>query len=128
MGGVHVSFWRVAFLLTALTLLATELFQGPGFWGSYVRDVVGPALFYMFFRGLHRPVGPRAAESFFSAGRTALLLFGACLMIEGIQYLEWYSGYFDPYDLVAYGAGILSCYLLDRATSGDGLRPNPTAA
>ncbi len=123
-----VRFWRTAFFLSAMTLLATELFRGPGFWGSYVRDVVGPALFYIFLRGLHRPAGPRGGANFFSAGRTALLLFGACLAIEGIQYLEWYSGYFDPYDLAAYGGGIFSCFILDRMTSSDGLRPHPTAA
>jgi hypothetical protein len=121
----QVRFWKAALLLLALTLFATELFQRPGFWGGYVRDIVGPPVFYVFLRGLHRPMGPRDAGCFFSASRTALMLFGACLVIEGIQYFELYSGYFDPYDLVAYGAGILACYTLDRVFTENRRRANP---
>ena len=49
---IHV--WRTAIFILGAIVLATEVFEVPGFWSSYARDLVGPAVIYLLFRGRHR--------------------------------------------------------------------------
>ena len=39
---IHV--WRTAIFILGAIVLATEVFEVPGFWSSYARDLVGPAV------------------------------------------------------------------------------------
>ena len=94
--------------------LATELIERPGFWSSYVRDIVGPAAIYILLRRLHRPAKSQALSQNFSPEVAAAVILGICFLIEISQYLDLYEAHFDPYDFVAYVSGVLPCYVADR--------------
>ena len=40
-------FWKITLILLCLTGLSTGIFKIPGFWTSYVLDIVGPAWCYI---------------------------------------------------------------------------------
>ncbi len=46
--------WTAIVVVLVAVLLATEVMERPGFWSNYARDLVGPPLIYILFRGLHR--------------------------------------------------------------------------
>ena len=105
--------WRLTFLVAMVVGLAAENYPRPGFWGSYVFDIAGPVWAYIICRGLHsRP--PRPLWRQFTPEVAAAFLIGFCFLLEGGQYLGLYRGRFDAYDLVAYVAGVLPCYVADK--------------
>ena len=93
--------------------LATGAFPVPGFWSSYVLDMVGPAWIYILFRGLFRPE-PTAFSKYFTPEITVVSFTAICFLIEGAQYLQIYESHFDPLDFLAYVSILWPVYLIDR--------------
>jgi hypothetical protein len=109
------------FLLTAaLNLLHIR----AGFLTNYLADLTVPALLYVLSRGLV-PSKQRGFPFLFRPmrwlGRTperaACFFFLASTATEASQ-IYWPHGFFagryDPWDIVAYGAGLSACYCFDR--------------
>jgi hypothetical protein len=115
-----VAYWTLmaAFLLaTALNLLHVR----GGFLTSHLADLTVPSLLYV----LSRDLVPGKRPSFFSLmrwlGRTperaAAFFFLASTATE-LSQIAWPRGFFagryDPWDVVAYGVGLLICYGFDK--------------
>lgn len=107
---------QASFLLTAaLTLLHIR----AGFVTSYLADLTVPALLYVVSRGL--ATGKRRNFLMRWVGRTpergASFLFLASTATE-VSQIYWPRGFFagryDPWDIVAYGAGLSACYCFDK--------------
>ena len=109
----EVYLWRAAVSILGTILLATEIFDNPGFWSSYARDLTGPAVIYLLFRGRHRASEGRVLWGLRTPDHVALFILGFCFSVEAAQYFDLYSGHFDLYDLAAYVAGLLPWYLAD---------------
>jgi len=45
-----IYFWKISLILLGLISLSTGLVKAPGFWTSYVLDIVGPAWIYILIR------------------------------------------------------------------------------
>ena len=106
--------WRAAILILGAILLATETFERPGLWSSYARDLVGPAVIYLLFRGRHRASEIRAFGGLRTPDHVVVFVLGFCFSVEAAQYFGLYSGHFDLYDLAAYVAGLFPWYVADR--------------
>lgn len=106
--------WRAAILILGAILLATEVFERPGVWSSYARDLVGPAVIYLLFRGRHRATEVRAIWGLRTPDHVAAFVLGFCFSVEAAQFFELYSGHFDRYDLAAYVVGLFPWYVVDR--------------
>jgi len=122
----------VTFFVAVGVGLAAENFPRPGFWGSYVFDIAGPAWAYIYCRGLYRSPNSRPAWRHCTPEVTAALVLGFCLLLETGQYLGLYHGFFDPYDIMAFAAGVLPLYIADvwfgsKNSRRGGLRPEPGA-
>jgi hypothetical protein len=122
----RVIYWTLiaAFLLTAaLNMLHVR----AGFLTNYLADLTVPALLYVVSRRLvsgklwllprlMRWIGRTPA-------RAAAVFFLASAATEMSQ-IFWprgvFAGRFDPWDLVAYSAGLLTCYVLDKMLPQDG--------
>ena len=109
---VHV--WRTVMLALGAVLVATEVFERPGLWSSYARDLVGPALIYLLFRGRHRASEARVFWGLRTTDRVFAFVLGFCFAVEAAQYLGLSGGHFDLYDLAAYVTGLLPWYVADR--------------
>jgi len=94
------------------------------FFTSYVADIANPAWLYIVLRGL---TGERAAvrpvSRWFTTTRRGPELAAGAILLAGIVnevgQLFWptnkfFLGTFDPLDFVAYAAGVVPCYLIDR--------------
>jgi hypothetical protein len=114
--------WKVAYrtLLVAFVLTAAlnVLQVRAGFLTSYLADLVVPSLIYLSSRSLgvrQRPL-PVLAWLGRSPHRAAAVLFAASAATEVSQHY-WpqgvFRGRYDPWDIVAYGTGLLVCYLSD---------------
>jgi len=90
-----------------------------GLLTSYGADLTQPAWLYIIVRGLDNPerkswitrtLGTRAETA-------ALLIFFASACTE-ISQRYWphgiFRGRFDPWDIVAFGLGIFTCYLYEK--------------
>jgi hypothetical protein len=112
----------VAFLLSAaLNMLRVR----AGFLTSYLADLTVPALLYV----VSRELAPRNRWLGFgplswigrSPRRAAAVLFLGSTVTE-VSQIFWprgvFAGRFDPLDIVAYGVGLLMCYVFDRASGG----------
>ena len=116
--------WKVAYWALWAAFIATAalnmLHVRAGFMTNHAADIVVPALLYVMVRGLAER-NPRATliRRWFGAtpGRAGAALFLASAATEVCQYF-WptgiFRGRFDPWDLVAFGAGLAGCYLCDR--------------
>lgn len=116
--------WQFAYrVLTALFLLTAVLNMAHvrgGFLTNHLADLACPAWLYVVIRGLV-PMSPRARRVYWWVGRSperaAVLLFLGSTATE-VSQLYWprglFSGRFDPWDIVAYGAGLLPVYWMDR--------------
>jgi hypothetical protein len=111
-----------AFILTAaLNMLSVR----AGFLTNHLADLTVPALLYVVSRGLGGERRPRGPGLLRWIGRTpfraALVFFLASAATE-VSQIFWprgiFSGRFDPWDLVAFGAGLLTCYIFDRRSEG----------
>jgi hypothetical protein len=117
--------WTIAYsMLWAAFLLAASLnmLRVPGgFLTSYLADLAVPPLLYVGSRGLvptKRRSGPALMRWLGSSPeRAALSLFLASSATE-LSQMFWptgfFAGRFDPWDLVAYGAGLSACYGFDK--------------
>jgi hypothetical protein len=90
-----------------------------GFATSHLADLTVPALLYVIARG--RATRPSWNFVMRWVGRTperaASIFFLASTATE-VSQIYWPRGFFagryDPWDIVAYGAGLLACYCGDR--------------
>ena len=109
-----------AFLLTAaLNMLHVR----AGFLTNYLADLTVPALLYVISRGL--VPGRRSRSNGLmrwigrTPGRAAAVFFLASAATEVTQ-IFWprgfFAGRFDPWDIVAYGVGLLICYAFDKVS------------
>ena len=109
-----IQIWKAGFLVLALVSCATAFVNIPGFWSSYLFDIVFPAYLYIYCRGLFR-----AAEhnnniiGYFSAEAMLVILVAVTFAIETSQYLGIYKGFFDPLDYLAYLSILVPCYIFD---------------
>ena len=105
--------WKIIIVVLGVIGLSTCLIRTPGFWTSYVLDIVGPAWNYVLLRGQYS-----SSRSFLSLKLTpetaALLILVICFLIETSQYYELYNAHFDPYDYIAYISALLPCYVIDK--------------
>ena len=95
-------------------LVATEVLERPGIWSSYARDLVGPAVIYLLFRGRHRASEARVFWGLRTPDLVFAFVLGFCFTVEVAQYVGLSSGTFDLYDLAAYVTGLVPWYLADR--------------
>lgn len=125
--------WTTVHHLLLAVFIATAalnmLHVSGGFLTNHAADLVVPAWIYVATRGLN---SPRGRTTFLqrtlgrSAELTALVLFFASAITEVSQYY-WprglFRGTFDIYDIVAYAAGLLLCYMADRSSAA--IAPSP---
>jgi hypothetical protein len=99
-------------MLAALAIGGLQMFRIPaGVLTDYGADVFGTAWLYamtrlgwtVFQRG--RPAGTNAA---------AAVIFALCTLSEVGQRVHLVPGHFDPYDIVAFAAGIAACLACER--------------
>lgn len=125
--------WRVAwYALTAAFLLSAALnllHVRGGFLTSHLADVAVPAWLYVHARGLSPAPPPRLLHRLLGATpwQAAALLLAAGAATE-LSQAVWphgiFAGTFDPFDVVAFAAGLAACMVADLATGGDiGCRP-----
>ena len=81
-----------------------------GLLTDYGADVFGTAWLYAPFR-FGQAIGLRGRV--LSPSVTAAVVFAGCALSEIAQRLRLLPGRYDPYDLVAFGATVLLCWLLD---------------
>jgi len=107
-------FWKIILVLLGSTFLATCVIMVPGFWSSYVLDMVGPAMGYILLRVQYTSKESTFLSFKFSPESAALIIFGVCFVIETSQYFNLYDAHFDPYDYIAYISLLLPCFLIDK--------------
>ena len=117
--GWTVAYWilMAAFLLTAaLNLLHVR----ARFLTSHLADLTVPALLYVLSRGLvpsKLPLLPLMRWLGRTPERAAVFFFLASSATE-VSQIFWPRGFFagryDPWDIFAYGVGLLICYGFDK--------------
>jgi len=107
-------YWKAAIITLGTIALATCLVRIPGFWSSYVLDIVGPAWIYILVRGLFSRAQPAMLARFLSPEAALVIMMAACFLIEAAQYFQLYEAHYDPYDFLAYVSLLLPCYAIDR--------------
>jgi hypothetical protein len=96
----------------ALAVGALQMFRvRGGFVTNYGADLLGTAWLYALFRQ-GRTVFQRGKT--FGPEMTALLVFAGCAASEFAQRVGALPGRYDPFDLAAYAAATIACYVLDR--------------
>jgi hypothetical protein len=108
--------WKAALLVFGIVGLATGVVRVPGFWSSYVLDLVGPAWNYILLRGLFSKKQPAMLSRFLSPERALILILTVCALVETAQFFELYDARFDPSDFVAYASLLIPCYVIDRVS------------
>ena len=106
--------WKISLIVFATIGLLTCFIPYPGFWSSYVLDIVGPAWGYILFRGIYTPYQSSFLSIKFTPETAVLLVLGICFAIETSQYFKLYNAHFDLYDYVAYFSLLFLCYLADK--------------
>jgi hypothetical protein len=115
--------WRLAYWILWTAFIATAalnmLHVRAGFMTNHAADVVVPALLYVMVRGLADPnPRPTLTRRWFGATpeRAGAVLLLASAATEVCQYY-WpngiFRGRFDPWDIAAFGVGLLVCYACD---------------
>jgi hypothetical protein len=127
LGKIMPGRWTLLYriLMAGFVLAAVlNLFHlNAGFFTNYLADLTLPALLYVLSRGLvpnRRLVGPLNRW----LGRTpeiALAFFFWASTATELSQLYWprgfFAGRFDPWDILAYGVGLLACYSLEKLNS-----------
>lgn len=118
--GWTIAYWilTAAFILTAaLNLLHVR----AGFLTSYLADLTLPAWLYVLSRGLVPGQSSHVWRWMPWIGRTpesAAIFFFLASSATEVSQIIWpkgfFGGRFDPWDIVAYGIGLLACYLCDK--------------
>ena len=120
--------WTVAHWFLTVTFVATAVIStqriSAGFLSNYAADLTCPAWLYIGIRGLTGSRPSRLGRYFGATPeRAAFFLFGGSTLTE-LSQIWWprgfFSGTYDPYDIVAYGAGVGICYVLDKITGSRG--------
>jgi hypothetical protein len=124
MPAVHNRAWRLAYWLLTILFVVTAVLSiqriPAGLLSSYGADLGCPAWLYIGLRGLHGKA-PNVLGRFFAATpeRAAVVVFGGSTLTE-LSQIWWphgfFSGVYDPYDIVAYGIGVGVCYVLEKAS------------
>lgn len=107
-------YWKVAVIMFGLVSLATGAIQIPGFWSSYVLDIVGPAWVYILIRGLFAKRQPAMLSLLLTPTSALSIIVILSFLIEATQYLKLYEACYDPFDFVAYISLVIPCYGIDR--------------
>ncbi len=86
------------------------------FMVGYIHDVSGPFAFYWGHKLIYELTGcfPLGKDKVTNAAA----VFGYCSLIEIGQGFGWEKGTFDPYDFLAYAAGVGLAVAVDRLTFG----------
>ena len=120
---VTVRGWSIAYWLLSASLLLTAalnmLHIRAGFVTSYLADLTVPALLYVVSRGL--ATGKRRNVLMRWLGRTperAASVFFLASTVTEVSQIYWprglFRGRYDPWDIVAYGAGLSACYCCEK--------------
>lgn len=107
-------FWKISLILLGLISLSTGLVKTPGFWTSYVLDIVGPAWIYILLRVQYSSKNTCFLSIKFSPEIAAIIVIGICILIETSQYFNLYEAHFDPYDYLSYVSLIIPLYVIDK--------------
>ena len=113
----QAKFWKVCVIILGIISLTTGLYRGSEFWTSYVLDIAGPAWGYVLIRVQYRLNSERFLNIRFSPEIAFLVITGICFILETMQLFEIYNSTFDPNDFLAYFAGVLVVYLIDKILS-----------
>ena len=115
--GSKVFGWKIALVVLGIVALSSGLVKKPGFWSSYVLDMVGPAWIYILLRCQYSSRTSKFMSIRFSPEGAFFLVFGIGVLIETSQFFKFYDATFDPLDYGAYVSLLLPCYLLDKYLS-----------
>jgi hypothetical protein len=103
-------FYNVA-LSTALAVGALQMYRvRGGLLTDYGADVFGTAWLYAITRS-GRTILQRGRTV--SAGSAATIVFVLCVVSEFGQKLHFVPGRYDPYDIAAYAASVVACWMID---------------
>ena len=119
--GWTIAYWTLwaTFLLAAvLNMLRVR----GGFLTNYLSDVAVPALLYVVSRGLasnkrrlpHLPLMRWIGRTPEGAALSFFLASSATELSQVFWPTGLFAGRFDPWDIVAYGAGLLACYAFEK--------------
>lgn len=123
--GASARRWTIAYwILSAAFILTTALnllHVRAGFLTNYLADLTLPAWLYILSRGLMPGRSSFAWRWMPWIGRTpesAAIFFFLASSATEVSQIIWpkgfFAGRFDPWDIAAYGAGLLACYLSDK--------------
>ena len=107
-------YWKVSLVTFGTISLATGIIRVPGFWSSYMLDIMGPAWNYILIRGLFSRTQPAMLSRILIPEAALVLIVAICFLVEVAQYLRLYESTYDPFDFVAYVSLIVPCYIIDR--------------
>ena len=107
-------YWKLGLVVFGALGLATCVVRRPGFWNSYVLDIVAPAWNYILVRGLFSRTKPAMLSRLLGPELAFLTIGSVCVSIETAQYLNLYEAHYDPFDFVAYFSLLVPCYAVDR--------------
>jgi hypothetical protein len=123
---MHVHSWRIAWWLlfmvwTVCAVLGVHHIHA-GFLTSYGADLTLPVWLYIATRSLDNPKrNSRLKRLLGSSPELAASVLILASAITEVSQFCWprgiFPGVFDSFDIVAYGIGILSCYILDKRRS-----------
>jgi|WetSurMetagenome_2_1015567.scaffolds.fasta_scaffold370220_2 hypothetical protein len=119
----HMNCWRIAWWSLLVVWVACAILDvnhiHAGLVTSYGADLTLPAWLYLTTRSLDNPQQTSWLKRIFG-GTPELaggIVFLASALTEVSQYY-WprglFRGVFDCFDIVAYGTGILACYIFDK--------------
>ena len=111
--GDPIRFWKILLWLLLVLGSSAALVGVPGLWSSYLFDICFPAFLYIHLRGLARGVPAQPWLNSLSPPMTLGLIIGITYLLESLQFLGAYKGYFDPFDYLAYVSVLVPCYVLD---------------
>src|SRR5262245_54335446 len=120
-------YWWVAYAIlftafigaAALNMLRVR----GGFATNHLADLTVPALLYIIVRGLHNPARKTLLKRYFGwKPEVAAFSILAGSVFTEVSQIYWpagpFAGRYDPYDIVAYVAGVAVCYGFDKVYSG----------
>lgn len=83
-------YWKVSLVTFGTISLATGIIRVPGFWSSYVLDIMGPAWNYILIRGLFSRTQPAMLSRILRPEAALILIVATCFLVETAQYLRLY--------------------------------------
>jgi hypothetical protein len=109
--------WMIAALITMYPRVGKALHLSGGFFSSYAADLTFPAWYYIVLR--RRPSRQfRVVRWFGSSPELAASSIFVVGVISEVSQIYWpkgiFRGTFDPFDIAAYAAGLMVCYLAEK--------------